>query len=97
MMQTDVKSAHLSAAGSLFVGRTRLKGFSIAPVTSTAATFEFRDGGASGTILCQIDVASQSNPVPYCVQVPGEGILFQTNLYLTISVGSITGITVFYG
>jgi len=97
MMQTDVKSAHLSAAGSLFVGRTRLKGFSIAPVATTAATFEFRDGGASGAILCQIDIASQSNPVPYYIQVPGEGILFQTNLYLTISVGSITGITVFYG
>jgi hypothetical protein len=97
MMQTDVKSAHLSAAGSLFASRTRLKGFSIAPVTSTAATFEFRDGGASGAILCQIDIASQSNPVPYYVQVPGEGVLFQTNLYLTISVGSITGITVFYG
>jgi len=97
MMQTDVKSAHLSAAGSLFAGRTRLKGFSIAPVTSTAATFEFRDGGSSGAILCQIDIASQSNPVPYYVQVPGEGVLFQTNLYLTISVGSITGITVFYG
>jgi hypothetical protein len=97
MMQTDVKSAHLSAAGSLFAGRTRLKGFSIAPVASTAATFEFRDGGASGAILCQIDIASQSNPVPYYVQVPGEGLLFQTNLYLTISVGSITGITVFYG
>jgi hypothetical protein len=97
MMQTDVKSAHLSAAGSLFVGRTRLKGFSIAPVATTAATFEFRDGGASGAILCQIDIASQSNPVPYYMQVPGEGILFQTNLYLTISVGSITGITVFYG
>ena len=96
-MQTDVKSAHLSAAGSLFVGRTRLKGFSIAPVATTAATFEFRDGGASGAILCQIDIASQSNPVPYYMQVPGEGILFQTNLYLTISVGSITGITVFYG
>ena len=96
-MQTDVKSAHLSAAGSLFVGRTRLKGFSIAPVATTAATFEFRDGGASGAILCQIDIASQSNPVPYYIQVPGEGILFQTNLYLTISVGSITGITAFYG
>jgi hypothetical protein len=97
MIQTDVKSAHLSAAGSLFAGRTRLKGFSIAPVASTAATFEFRDGGSSGAILCQIDIASQSNPVPYYVQVPGEGVLFQTNLYLTISVGSITGITVFYG
>ena len=95
--QTDVRSAHLSAAGSLFAGRARLKGFSIAPVASTAATFEFRDGGASGTVLCQIDIASQTNPVPYYCQIPGEGILFTSTLHLTISVGSVTGITVFYG
>jgi hypothetical protein len=95
--QTDVSSAHLSAAGSLFAGRARLKGFSIAPVASTAATFEFRDGGSGGTVLCQIDIASQTNPVPYYCQIPGEGILFKTSLHLTISVGSVTGITVFYG
>ena len=95
--QTDVRSAHLSAAGSLFAGRARLKGFSVAPVAATAATFEFRDGSATGTILCQIDIASQSNPVPYYCQIPGEGILFVSTLHLTISVGSITGITVFYG
>ena len=95
--QTDVRSAHLSAAGSLFAGRARLKGFSVAPVAATAATFEFRDGGSSGTVLCQIDIASQTNPVPYYCQIPGEGILFTSNLYLTISVGSVTGITVFYG
>jgi len=97
MMQTDVKSAHLSAAGSLFAGRARLKGFSVAPVAATAATFEFRDGSATGTILCQIDIASQTNPVPYYCQIPGEGILFASTLHLTISVGSVTGITVFYG
>ena len=95
--QTDVRSAHLSAAGSLFAGRARLKGFSVAPVAATAATFEFRDGGSSGTVLCQIDIASQTNPVPYYCQIPGEGILFKTSLHLTISVGSVTGITVFYG
>jgi len=96
-MQTDVKSAHLSVAGSLVENRTRLKGFSVTPVASTAATFEFRDGGSSGLILAQFDIASQSNPVPFYLLVPGEGMLFQTNLYLTLSAGSVTGITVFYG
>ena len=97
MMQTDVKSAHLSAAGSLFAGRTRLKGFSVAPVASTALTFEFRDGGATGPILAQFDVASSLYPIPYFTLIPGEGILFSTTLHLTLSVGTITGITVFYG
>ena len=96
-MQSDVKSAHLSAAGSLFAGRARLRGFSITPAAATAATFEFRDGGASGTVLCIMDIASQTNPVPFYLAVPGEGILFSTTLHLTISIGSVTGITVFYG
>jgi hypothetical protein len=97
MMQTDVKSAHLSAAGSLFAGRTRLKSFSVAPVASTAATYEFRDGGATGPIMAQFDIASQSVPNPLYMLIPGEGLLFTTTLHLTISVGSITGITVFHG
>jgi hypothetical protein len=97
MQQTDVKAAHLSAAGSIFAGRSRLKGLVVAPAVSTAATFEFRDGGASGTIMFQMDIPSNSNPNSYYIAVPGEGILFQTNIYLTLSVGSVTGITAFYG
>ena len=97
MMQTDVKSTHLSAAGSIFAGRSRLKGFVVAPAVSTAATFEFRDGGSTGTILFQMDIPSNSNPNSYYIGVPGEGMLFQTNIYLTLSTGSVTGITAFYG
>jgi hypothetical protein len=44
-----------------------------------------------------LTLPSNSNPNSFYVLVPGEGMLFQTNLYLTISVGSVTGITVFYG
>lgn len=51
MQQTDVKSAHLSAAGSYYVGRTRLKGFVVAQKASTAVTFEIRDGSATGDIF----------------------------------------------
>ena len=97
MMQTDVKSTHLSAAGSIFAGPARLKGLVVAPAVSTAATFEFRDGGATGRILFQMDVPVNSNPNSYYINVPGEGIYFATNIYLTLSVGSVTGITAFYG
>lgn len=97
MMQTDIKSAHASAAGSLYAGRTRLKGFSVAPAASTTATFEFRDGGATGTIKAQFDIPSNSNPNSFYVAIPQEGILFESTLHLTLSVGSVAGITVFYG
>jgi hypothetical protein len=96
-MQTDVSSKHLSAAGVIVSGRNRLKGFVVAPLASTLATFEFRDGSATGTILFQMDSPSNTNPNSYYVTVPGEGILFSTGIYLTLSVGSVTGITAFYG
>ena len=96
-MQTDVKSAHLSAAGSYYVGRTRLKGFVVSPKASTAATFEIRDGGSSAAVLFTMDIASLATPNTFYVLIPGEGILASTGLYLTLSVGSVTGITVFYG
>ena len=97
MMQTDVKSAHLSAAGSYYVGRARLKGLVVSPKASTAATFEIRDGSATDAILYTMDIASLGTPNTVSIFVPGEGILASTGLYLTTSVGTVTGITIFYG
>jgi hypothetical protein len=96
-MQTDVKSAHLSAAGSYYGDRTRLRGIVVSPKISTAVTFEIRDGSATAAVLYTMDLAGNSNPNTFYVIVPGEGILAKTGLYLTLSVGSVTGITVFYG
>jgi len=97
MMQTDVLSAHLSTAGSYYAGRTRLKGMIITPKASTVATFEIRNGSASGAVLFTMDIPSLGTPNSFYILVPGEGILASTGLYLTLSVGTITGITVFYG
>lgn len=97
MMQTDVKSAHLSAAGSYYAGRTRLKGIVVTPKATTAATFEIRDGSASGAVLYTMDIPSLGTPNSFYILVPAEGVLAVSGLYLTISVGSVTGITVFYG
>jgi len=97
MMQTDVLSAHLSAAGSYYAGRTRLRGIVISPKASTAATFEIRNGSSTGAVLYTMDIASLGTPNTFYILIPGEGILASTGLYLTLSVGSVTGITVFYG
>jgi len=96
-MQTDVLSAHLSAAGSYYAGRTRLRGIVISPKASTAATFEIRNGSSTGAVLYTMDIASLGTPNTFYILIPGEGILASTGLYLTLSVGSVTGITVFYG
>jgi hypothetical protein len=97
MMQTDVKSVHRSTAGSFYVGRTRLKAFIITPAATTACTFEIRDGSATAPVLFTMDITSQTVANSTYILVPGEGILASTGLNLTLSVGSITGLTVFYG
>jgi len=97
MMQTDVKSAHRSTAGSFYVGRTRLKAFIITPAVTTACTFEIRDGSATAPVLFTMDITSQTVANSTYILVPGEGILASTGLNLTLSVGSLTGLTVFYG
>jgi len=95
-MQYDVKSAHLSAAGSFYGSRVRLKGFMVVPTASTAATVTFRDGSATGTTLCEIDIPSNTNPIPFYVAIPQEGILFQTGIYMALS-AAVVGVTIFYG
>ena len=96
-MQTDVKAAHLTAAGSFMAGRTRLKGLMISPKAATAATFEIRDGSSTADILFTMDLASVTVPVNFSITIPGEGILATTGLYLTTSTGTVVGIEVFYG
>ena len=96
-MQTDVKSEHRSTAGSYYVGRTRLKGFIVTPAVSTACTFEIRDGSATGAVLFTMDITSQTVANSTYILVPGEGILAAIGLNLTLSVGSLTGLTLFYG
>ena len=96
-MQTDVKSTHRSTAGSFYAGRTRLKAFIVTPAISTACTFEIRDGSASGAVLFTMDITSQTVANSTYILVPGEGILAADGLYLTLSVGSLTSLSVFYG
>ena len=96
MMQTDVLSGHLSTSGTMFNGPTRLKGLIVCPAASTAATIRFRDGSATGPILLEIDIASNTNPNTYTFDIPGEGIRAYTSLYFTTS-AAITGVTAFYG
>lgn len=94
-MQTDVKSTHLNASGSVFAGRARIKGFSICATASTAGTMILKDGGSGGTTMIEIDIPSNSNPNSFYVLVPGEGVLCATNIYATLT--NIASVTVFYG
>jgi hypothetical protein len=94
--QTDVKSARIGASGNFLneggtanLGRVRVRGIWIDG--SGGGSVQFRDGGAAGVIRINIDTAGSGNSVI----IPGEGVLFKTDVYGTFT-GVITGATIFY-
>ena len=91
MMQTDVKSKTLAGTGALGAAgsRTRLKGVYYS--MTTGGTISVADGNG-GTTLLSFVVPIGSN---YFL-VPGEGILFQNDPYITYTT-AVGSVTVFYG
>ena len=93
MMQTDVKAAHLEATGTAVSGRTRIKGYQFL-TGGTAGDIIFRDGGSGGVNRLEFNIAvSPTNPLSFTI--PGEGILFTTDVHITLPTDA--KITVFYG
>jgi acyl-CoA hydrolase len=93
MMQTDVKAAHLNASGVAFAGRTRVRGYQIAPGSAGQINFYDNASAASGNINLSVDTTA--NTAIISTIIPAEGILFNNGVYVTLP-GSTT-ITVFYG
>ncbi len=92
MMQTDVKAVHAEATGTIVSGRTRLKGYQ-AISGGTAGDIIYRDGGASGPIKLQFNISTGTQPIG--LAIPGEGILFTTDVHLTLPTAAKA--TTFYG
>jgi hypothetical protein len=92
MQQTDVKSAHIEATGTLVSGRSRLKGYQCLS-GGTAGDIIFRDGGANGPVGLRFNIATGTQPIG--LTIPGEGILFTTDIHVTLPTSA--KVTVFYG
>jgi hypothetical protein len=93
MMQTDVKSSHVEATGTMVSGRVRVKGYQCLS-GGTAGDIIFRDGGATGPIKLQFNIPNNTNN-PFANIIPGEGILFETSVHVTLATAA--KVTVFYG
>jgi hypothetical protein len=93
-MQTDVRSQHLTASGSINgLSRNRFKALSYRG-TGADGYVRLRNGGASGAILCELDVGVSDSFTIY-VLLPGEGILYPSGIYVDLS--NVAACTVFYG
>lgn len=92
-MQTDVKATHLTADGTVSGNRARLKAVSYRG-NGTDGNLAFKNGGASGTTLLELDVGTSDSFTIY-VLIPGEGILFPNGIYADLT--NVSAITAFYG
>jgi hypothetical protein len=97
-MQSDVSASKpLTSSGQMVtqsggnIPRCRVKALSIIP-TASAGSVALSDGGSSGPIRITINtVASATQPM--YILLPGEGILFNSDVYATITnVGSVVAI-----
>jgi hypothetical protein len=96
MMQTDVKASHVEETGTIVSERTRLKGYQCIS-GGTAGDVIFRDGGASGVIRLRFNIGTGTQPIG--LTIPGEGIVFTTNIHVTVpgTAPNAAKVTVFYG
>ena len=99
-MQTDVLASKVATSSgdlldqnSLVIGRCRVKGIYIVP-DSGAGTVTFLDGGASGPTKIVVNTKASSSAPDY-ILMPGEGLLFQTSVYIIPS--AVVSTMVIYG
>ena len=77
----NVVATHTEATGTLISRRCNLRGYQVIG-GGTAGDIVFRDGGASGTIRLQFNISTGIQPVQ--LAIPSDGILFITDVHITL-------------
>lgn len=98
-MQTDIlASVPITASGQFTnqaaanIGRCRVKAVLLIPGAS-AGTLILKDGGSSGDVIATFNTPASAT-APMYVLLPGEGLLFRTAVYGTVS--NVGFSTIFY-
>lgn len=94
-MQTDVyASAVRTTDGQLTdyaandLGRVRVRSVYVVPGAS-AGSVVFKDGGSSGAARLTVNTVASATQPTYLL-LPGEGMLFSTNVYVDVTnIGSV--------
>ena len=89
---TDILAVRVTATGDAVAARTRVRGLHYVN-TATAGSIVFRDGGAGGPILLQLDTPAAAGQA--YMRLPEKGILFGRTVHVTLT--NVTSLTVFHG
>ena len=99
-MQTDVlASVPLTQTGQFTnqtptnLARTRVKAVYMIP-TASAGSVIFKNGGSGGTVVMTLNTVASATQPTYLI-LPGEGVLFSTNVHGTVA--NVSSVTIFYG
>ena len=92
MAGNEVKAKHTHTSASLLTGRGRLMGLVVNHKTGVTDNILLYDNtAASGSVILEVD---ESVAGTFDIMIPGDGILYETGVY--VSVPANTSITIFY-
>tara|TARA_R110002167_G_scaffold12511_1_gene53311 strand:- start:2922 stop:3194 length:273 start_codon:yes stop_codon:yes gene_type:complete len=89
-MASDVKATYLTATGSIFGGRARVKAIHY-HTTGVAGSIVLKNGGATGSTELTLAFHQNSDDTLY---IPDEGMLFADGVYAVLT--DVANVTVFY-
>ncbi len=84
---SNVTAVHTDATGTLATGRRQLRGYHTIS-GGTAGDVIFRDGGSSGTVRLQFNIGTGTQPI--VMSIPDDGILFTTDIHVTLPTSAKT-------
>lgn len=90
-VQTDVKAATVTAEGSAYAARARVKALSFV-TTGTAGSVQIEDGDG-GTV--KLNIATPAAADLHHILIPGEGVLCEVGIWVVPT--NVSSVTVFYG
>tara|TARA_R100001440_G_scaffold1314_4_gene4343 strand:+ start:5986 stop:6264 length:279 start_codon:yes stop_codon:yes gene_type:complete len=90
MSRSDIFSVTRTADGTVFASRARVRQIQVKTAGSGSPQVILKDGGASGTTKLDVSFGTSNT---FSVNIPDQGILFDTDVYLDLT--AVSSVTVF--
>ena len=90
MSRSDVFAVTKTADATVYAGRARVRQIQVVTAGSGSPQVVLKDGGSGGTTLLDVSFGTSST---FSVNIPDNGILFETDVYLDLT--ACSSVTVF--